>query len=932
MKSALSWFVIAACISISACDTNKGSPGGDTGVLDAVDAMTLDVPEVLSDGKTDQGGDVVTDTIVDQGEDTTGPKAYVSARVTSVPLDMVEGDNAYGIRGKSYVIENDMVRFVIQDKGVAVHLDVYGGNMIDADLRREIGTDGNDQFREFIPLVGFRVNGATKVEVVKDGSDGEEALIRVTGKDTKMGILEMIDGLADELGVTIRTDYILEPDVRWLKVRTEVENPKSTPIQGLPVGDFVAFGGASHVFKTGGGFTGDPLEVTALVSSGRGASYGYTLASGTVTVPYQELNAAITVLGFDFKVPAKGKASYDRYFVVGDGDIASVLDIVHELRGDATEELSGLVTDEAGDPIKGAKVTVFHEGEGDPSGDGHALTQAFTGSNGRYELMLEAGEYDVVCSVEGRLRDMKGGVDITQFDADFQMGAAGRVGLDIEEHDGERGTLGHIPAKVSLYCLEGGEAPWKELGESERHGLCDVLFTADGQGEHPVRPGHYKAVISRGIEYETAGVEDLEVLPGKTVWIEEELLRSVDTTGFMSGDLHQHTLGSIDAETTHVEKVIENLAEGVEIAAVTDHDNITSYGPAITVLGVWDLIASLDGDEVSVQGKGHFNIFEPEGDDETLYPFIGAKLYMDKAFPVLIEDLRAIPGVEVVQMNHPRTGFDAYLSWIHFDPVTGTSLFAGEVMAWDFDSIEVKGSLGEPGLFTIDSDPDIQKQAKWGSQDIPVMRDWFSFLNMGMDTCAMGNSDAHNRNDGVGYSRTFFRLGFDSPSDVSTGDVLDAVKDQKAMVSNGPFIRIMVEDPQGPGLVERIGHTELVGADEGAIKVDLTITAASWIDVSRLEVYGNGRPLHLKEVVGVLLEDEKAEDTDPLWVPIPLPNTTYDEVERLHTTVELFPDGDTWYVFVVKGEGNLAPVGNGAPFAYTNPLYVDVDGDGKFAF
>jgi hypothetical protein len=64
-------------------------------------------------------------------------------------------------------------------------------------------------------------------------------------------------------------------------------------------------------------------------------------------------------------------------------------------------------------------------------------------------------------------------------------------------------------------------------------------------------------------------------------------------------------------------------------------------------------------------------------------------------------------------------------------------------------------------------------------------------------------------------------------------------------------------------------------------------------------------------------------------VPLPLGDVS-GAVERAHTIIHLYPKSDTYYVFVVKGEGSLEPVGKGSPFAYTNPVYVDADGDGKF--
>lgn len=933
MKTSCLRLVSVAVVMLAvACDTEETPSPQDTAqpdVMDVLEDVALDVaPETGTDVHDEMAMDTGDNPSVDTG-DTGEPLPFLSARKTAVPMDMVYGDGAYGIRGKSWVLENSLVRFVFQDAGVAVHLNVHGGNLLDMDRRREPGEDGNDQFREFFPLVGFRVNGAATIEVINDGSDGKKAVLRVTGSDKKMGVLDVIDNLASDLGSIIRTDYILEPDVPWMKVRTEVENTKNTPLDGILVGDFVSFGGPSRIFRPEGGFTGEPIDLSALISTGRGASYGYTVGTGMVTVPYQELNSAITVIGAGFSVPPKSKASFDRFLVVGRGDVASVLDSVQAIRSIQTDTLGGTVVDEAGGPLADALVTVFKVGEADPMGDGKALTQAVTGPDGSYSLDLPPGSYDVVASASGRLRVMKENVDITQFNADFKMDAAGEVGLDIQERDEKGDSLGHIPAKVSFQCLEGGEAPWAELNESERHGLCDVLFTATGGGQFPVKPGQYKVVVSRGIEYEKVTIESLEVKAGETVWIEEKLHRSLDTTGYLSGDFHQHTLGSLDAEVDHVDKVVENLAEGVELAAVTDHDNITSYEQAISSLGAWDRITSVTGDEVTHESKGHFNIFQPSGEGDELYPYLGAKLFSGKSIVALLTDLLTIPGVEWIQMNHPRS-YSAYLSWIRYDPVGGTSLSTEEAMAWDFDSIEVQGSLGTPDMFTVDSDPDIQSQAKYGSSDIPVLRDWFSMLNQGLTVCAMGNSDAHNRNEGVGYSRNFLRLGTDSPSGVAFADIMAAVFAQRNVVSNGPFIRLMVKQADGPDFVERMGHEEMVKPVDGDVTVDLTLRAASWVDLSRLEVYGNGRPLHLTEVAGVLLQNEIPEDTDPLWVPIPLPNTTPTEVERLRTMVHLYPKVDTWYVFLVRGGQSLSPVGNDTPYAYTNPLYVDADGDGTF--
>jgi len=51
-------------------------------------------------------------------------------------------------------------------------------------------------------------------------------------------------------------------------------------------------------------------------------------------------------------------------------------------------------------------------------------------------------------------------------------------------------------------------------------------------------------------------------------------------------------------------------------------------------------------------------------------------------------------------------------------------------------------------------------------------------------------------------------------------------------------------------------------------------------------------------------------------------------VTRLDGTITVKPARDSWYVVVVRGGGNLAPVDGGQPYAYTNPIYIDVGGDG----
>src|SRR5262249_19155661 len=134
---------------------------------------------------------------------------------------------------------------------------------------------------------------------------------------------------------------------------------------------------------------------------------------------------------------------------------------------------------------------------------------------------------------------------------DLAPGKSGSASLDIAELvDGMRRPL---PAKVSFLGTD-VEAPDPRFGpdptESERNGVHAVALSADGKGQVKLKPGTYDVVISRGPEYEVVRQSGV-VIPtdsgAKVNFIKGELTRVVDTSGFISGDYHQHTQGSIDS-------------------------------------------------------------------------------------------------------------------------------------------------------------------------------------------------------------------------------------------------------------------------------------------------------------------------------------------------------------------------------------------------
>lgn len=223
-----------------------------------------------------------------------------NARRVVTRTELIGGPSALGEVG-DYLLENDHLRVIVQDKGFSRGFGVYGGSLIDIDRKRQAATGtstggfGRDQFGELFPVAFLQALVPDAVEVVADGRDGGAAVVRVSGsggdflsltKSLNQAVLnshELPPGLLDVLDpdnldgapqIGYEVLYELEPEARHVRIRVRLTNltdetlaipsPNgrlALQVLGInaatfdaPLGFVLLFGAGNHVFSPGFGY------------------------------------------------------------------------------------------------------------------------------------------------------------------------------------------------------------------------------------------------------------------------------------------------------------------------------------------------------------------------------------------------------------------------------------------------------------------------------------------------------------------------------------------------------------------------------------------------------------------------------------------------------------------------------------------------------
>jgi hypothetical protein len=474
----------------------------------------------------------------------------------------------------------------------------------------------------------------------------------------------------------------------------------------------------------------------------------------------------------------------------------------------------------------------------------------------------------------------------------IELPALGTVNVRLRDSKGSP-----VLGKVSFIGLSPMESPYftpENPVYSGRGWESQKNSVYPGKARTSVRlpAGTYLAVASRGPAY-TRQTRVVEVFAGGDANADFVIDRAVTAPGLISVDPHMHTQFS-DGRLKIAERLKGVAAEGVEVAVSTDHNYITDYRPELSRLGLTRELAVIAGSEVTGRGGNiHFNRYPVTPHPEMAAN--GAISVEDSTPGLLFEMARKDNPAAVIQVNHPRSRGLGYFLTYNLDPKTAAT--ADRPFVTDFDVMEAMNGtyLSEANRTAIE--------------------DWFHLLNRGYHIRIVGSSDAHGQDGGEpGYSRTYVLYAGAKGSGLNVPALVRSIREGRSFVSNGPIVTARANGKWTYG--------DKLTARDGRVALDLEVTAAPWIDVSEIRLVING------------------ERQEPIAVSVQGTAGTATRKYSGRTALKL--ERDSWIAVEVKGRKSLFPTvqqrsrdgtadGAPMPYALTNPIFVDVDGDGTIA-
>lgn len=602
----------------------------------------------------------------------------------------------------------------------------------------------------------------------------------------------------------------------------------------------------------------------------RGVACGIMPQEGSVTITVHELahgtdlDYSLLTSGRTMRVEPGQSFTLTRYFLVGKTP-ADLEETAGQIRGGTTGTLRGTVYDDYGGWVSGAKARIVGEG---------IDTETITNSEGTFLFHLPVGIYRLTVSDYAR-PEVSRQVAVSER-VETKLSLTMRVPSSVVVRATDTQGL-PVPCAIQILGTDGTPDPyiapaWPGLVKGT------VRLCPSGTGVQPLAPGRYRVIVSRGPEYD-AVEHRVRLAPGQKVILNATLTWVVDSSGWVAALLGAQSTASGENPFPPEAITASAVAQDAEFLVPAERNRISDFGDAVRALRLSSRLTTVAGLECA--GLGY---------SLCAFPVSPVPHTQGAGAPVPPSD-PAQAAQALSQLDSAKEKF-LYLSQPPWEAVFAAARSEG------------KGFL--PAINGVEAfDPDILSMrptmlAPDGTTHLRNGFAWLQLLNQGvyLTGIAAGQSDPY-----LPAPRNYIASSTDDPAKLSVTDLVASLKKMHVVMSNGPFLFVSAQGAVPGDTVQKMTDITLY----------IRVECPNWLDVDRVQVMVNGRP-------DAALNFTRTEH----------PEMFGDGVVKFEQTVAVHLESDAHLIVVATGEKeSLAkPLGGQHPTAITNPIFVDVQGDG----